>query len=50
MNKHEELKRLAEPLNKWLQENYSPMHKIIVTFDGAEVVAGCIAVPFEVND
>lgn len=50
MEKLKELEQLAKPLNEWLQQNFSPMHKIIVTFDGAEVVAGCIAVPFEVND
>lgn len=48
--KNKELEELARPLNDWLQKNFTPHHKIIISSDGAEVVQGVIGVPFEVID
>ncbi len=53
MNKQKKLKELeelAKPLNKWLQENFTPHHQIIIRNDGAELVSGELGVPFEVTD
>ena len=35
-----EFEELSKPLNEWLQKNFSPHHKVVVSFDGAEVVSG----------
>ena len=49
MNK-EEFERLARPLNEWLQKNGHPNMRIIISFDGAEVVEGKLGVPFKIKD
>jgi hypothetical protein len=41
---------LCKPLNEWLQKNYHPHARIIIENDHAEIVEGCMAVPFEVMD
>lgn len=46
----EQFKELARPLNDWLQQNFSPHHRIIITFDGAELLQGQMGVPFEIKD
>ena len=45
-----EFQELTEPLNQWLQRNFSPHDRIIAEFDNAEVVSGELVVPFKVND
>ena len=45
-----EFKELAKPLNEWLQKNGHPNMRIIISFDGAEVVEGKLGVPFEILD
>jgi hypothetical protein len=46
----EEFTVLCKPLNEWLQKNYHPHARIIIENGHAEVVEGCIGVPFEVKD
>jgi len=48
--KTKEFETLTKPLNEWLQKNYDPHCKIIISCDGAEVVRGELGVPFEVVD
>lgn len=45
-----EFEQMAKPLNEWLQKNFSPHAKVIITTDGAEVVEGELGVPFESLD
>lgn len=45
-----EFEQMAKPLNEWLQKNFSPHAKVIITSDGAEIVEGTLGVPFEVLD
>ncbi len=37
ISKHEELKKLAEPLREWLASNYNPMFEIVIDDTGATV-------------
>lgn len=46
--KMKEFEELVKPLNKWLQDNYTPHHQIIIRNDGAEIVQGVLGVPFKV--
>lgn len=46
----QEFKKLAKPLNEWLQKHYSPHSRIIIEYDNAEVVSGDIAVTFDLFD
>lgn len=45
-----EFEQMAKPLNEWLQKNFSPHAKVIITSDGAEVCEEICGVPFEVLD
>lgn len=46
----EEFRRLAKPLNAWLQENYHPHTQIIINFDSAVVAEGDMAEHFDIAD
>ena len=48
--KLEEFQKLTKPLNDWLQKNGHPHQRIIISFDGAELVEGVLGVPFKVKD
>lgn len=45
-----EFKKLAKPLNEWLQKNFPPHSRIIIEYDNAEVVSGDVVVSFEILD
>ena len=45
-----EFEELSKPLNEWLQKNFSPHHKVVVSFDGAEVVSGEMGVSYDIMD
>jgi len=46
----DEFSALCQPLNEWLQKNFSPHTKIIIENDSAEIVEGVTGVPFDVVD
>lgn len=43
-------KELALPLVEYLQKHYHPHAKIIVDFDGAEIVEGVLGEPFQIEN
>lgn len=45
MKEIEELKKLAEPLQEWLANNYDPMCSMIIETDGIKVVRTEFNVP-----
>lgn len=45
-----EFEQMTKPLNEWLQKNFSPHAKVIITSDSAEVCEGICGVSFEVLD
>lgn len=45
-----EFESLTKPLNEWLQKNFSPHCKVVVSFDGAEVHERIMGVPYDIKD
>ena len=42
----DEFTALCKPLKEWLQNNYDPFTKIIISHDKAEVYKGVMLIPF----
>lgn len=43
----EELKKLAEPLQKWLTSNFNPMCSVVVEMDRVSLVSTDLSIPTE---
>jgi hypothetical protein len=43
--KFEELEKLARPVQKWLQENFDPYHRVEIDIDGATVITEKMGLP-----
>ena len=43
-------RELAQPLVEYLRKNYHPHAKIIIEYDGAEIVEGVLGEPFPIEN
>lgn len=43
-------RELAQPLVKYLRKNYNPHSRIIIEYDGAEIVEGVLGEPFPIEN